>query len=310
LRDEISDALASATRGERLRDGLVVAIAGPPNAGKSTLLNRIARREAAIVSPIAGTTRDVIEVHLELDGYPVTLLDTAGIRDSDDPVEQEGVRRARDRAAGADLVLWVVDATAPEAAAVSADGGASVAGRGHLVGRPMADLGGGPEPVDSPPVWVVRNKADLLASTEASGSNDAASPADRLTARPSKATTALGQYITTESEFISSNMNSSNSFTLSATDGKGVNSLLDQLTVFASQYFGSEPALVSRDRQRRALGVTQAALDRALAEGPEGRDDIIAEELRFAATALGRLTGRVDVEDILDVIFADFCIGK
>ena len=108
MRDEIAEALAGAARGERLRDGLVVAIAGPPNAGKSTLLNRIARREAAIVSPIPGTTRDVIEVHLDLDGYPVTLLDTAGIRDSDDPVEQEGVRRARERAAEADLVLWVV----------------------------------------------------------------------------------------------------------------------------------------------------------------------------------------------------------
>jgi tRNA modification GTPase len=249
-------------------------------------------------------------VHLELDGYPVTLLDTAGIRDSDDPVEQEGVRRARERAAGADLVLWVVDATAPEAAAVFGEGGASVVGRGHPVGRPMADLGGGSEPVESPPVWVVRNKADLLASVGASGSDDAASPAGRLTARPSKATTALRQSRITEFEFISSSMNSSNSFTLSATDGKGVNSLLDHLSVFTSQYFGSEPALVSRERQRRALGTTQAALDRALAEGPEGGDDIVAEELRFAATALGRLTGRVDVEDILDVIFADFCIGK
>ena len=89
-----------------------MAIAGPPNAGKSTLLNLLARREAAIVSPYAGTTRDVIEVHLDLGGMPVTLLDTAGIRETDDPVELEGVRRARDRAAGADLVLWVVDASA------------------------------------------------------------------------------------------------------------------------------------------------------------------------------------------------------
>ena len=114
LRNEIAAVLADGRRGERLRDGLVVAIAGPPNAGKSTLLNRLARREVAIVSPYAGTTRDIIEVHLDLDGYPVTLLDTAGIRDGVDPVEQEGVRRARDRAAEADLVLWVVDVTAAE----------------------------------------------------------------------------------------------------------------------------------------------------------------------------------------------------
>ena len=107
LRREIEQTLATSAQSERLRDGLTVAIAGPPNAGKSTLLNRLARREAAIVSPHAGTTRDIIEVHLDLDGYPVTLIDTAGIRETDDPVEQEGVRRARDRAASADLVLWL-----------------------------------------------------------------------------------------------------------------------------------------------------------------------------------------------------------
>ena len=110
LESEIAAALADDRRGERLREGLVVAIAGPPNAGKSTLLNRIARREAAIVSPYAGTTRDVIEVHLDLNGWPVTLLDTAGIRVTEDPVEREGVRRATERAGAADLVLWVVDA--------------------------------------------------------------------------------------------------------------------------------------------------------------------------------------------------------
>src|SRR3984957_15360004 len=108
LRDEIAQTLADQRRGERLREGVVVAIAGPPNVGKSSLLNRIARRDAAIVSPFAGTTRDVIEVHLNLEGYPVTLLDTAGIRDSADPVEREGVRRARERATGADLVLWLL----------------------------------------------------------------------------------------------------------------------------------------------------------------------------------------------------------
>src|SRR5450432_4096680 len=115
METEIAAALADGGRGGRLREGLVVAIAGPPNAGKSTLLNLLAKREAAIVSPYAGTTRDVIEVHLDLLGWPVTLLDTAGIRDTEDPVELEGVRRARERAAGADLVLWVVDASAPGA---------------------------------------------------------------------------------------------------------------------------------------------------------------------------------------------------
>ena len=121
-----------------MRDGLVVAIAGPPNAGKSTLLNRLARREAAIVSPYPGTTRDVIEVHLDLDGYPVTLLDTAGIRDSDDPVEQEGVRRACERAAAADLVLWVIDASAAGAAAED-----------NAISQFKSDI------------WVLENKADL-----------------------------------------------------------------------------------------------------------------------------------------------------
>ena len=115
----------------------MVAIAGPPNAGKSTLLNRLARREAAIVSPYAGTTRDVIEVHLDLGGLPVTLLDTAGIRETDDPVEMEGVRRARDRAAAADLVLWVVDAS--EKAPAS-----------RRIGPLRAKI------------WLIRNKIDLI----------------------------------------------------------------------------------------------------------------------------------------------------
>ncbi|MGN6463800.1 MAG: GTPase, partial [Pseudolabrys sp.] len=109
LRDEIAAALADGRRGERLRDGLVVAVTGPPNAGKSTLLNRLVQRDVAIVSAVPGTTRDVIEVHLDLNGYPVTLLDTAGIRESTDPVEQEGIRRARQRAETADLILWLSD---------------------------------------------------------------------------------------------------------------------------------------------------------------------------------------------------------
>src|SRR6201992_1200531 len=109
LHDEIAEVLAAQGRSERLREGLIVAIAGPPHVGKSTLMNQLARREVALVSPHGGTTRDVIEIQLDLDGYPVTVIDTAGIRETDDPVEQEGVRRARSRAEEADLVLWLVD---------------------------------------------------------------------------------------------------------------------------------------------------------------------------------------------------------
>jgi tRNA modification GTPase len=253
LRNEISEALAGAARGERLRDGLVVAIAGPPNAGKSTLLNRIARREAAIVSEIPGTTRDVIEVHLDLGGYPVTLLDTAGIRDGADPVEQEGVRRARERAADADLVLWVVD---------SCD--AALASKAPSPGLQAAQ-------------WLVLNKVDNMNSCH-----------------------SINIMLTDQVQ----------TFKISAKTGAGVNSLIDALADFAKNALAGEPALVSRERHRRFLIETRSALDRALAEGPAGREDIIAEELRLAARALGRLTGRVDVEDILDVIFRDFCIGK
>ncbi len=258
LRSEIAAALADGGRGERLRDGLVIAIAGPANAGKSTLLNRLARREAAIVSPYPGTTRDVIEVHFDLGGYPVTLLDTAGIRDSADPVEQEGVRRARAGAASADLVLWVTDVSA---AGMALDD----AGRSSFESE----------------VWFIKNKIDVAV--------------DKLC-------------ISCES---GSGISSPVMFPISAATGARTDALVAALTAFARNYFSAtEPALVTRARHRRALEDTVAALDRALAERASGREELIAEELRAAATTLGRLTGRVDVEDILDVIFRDFCIGK
>jgi tRNA modification GTPase len=257
LRDEIASVLADGRRGERLRDGLVVAIAGPPNAGKSTLLNRLARREAAIVSPHPGTTRDVIEVHLDLDGYPVTLLDTAGIRDGDDPVEQEGVRRARERAAAADLVLWVTDASAS----------------GRAANGPDKSLAGAK-------IGLLANKADLAGERLCIGS-----------ARDSS------EYIFTLS--------------LSALAGTGMGALEAALSAYAKDFFGTtESAVITRARHRHALEETVAALDRAMTRDNSGREELIAEELRSAAMTLGRLTGRVDVEDILDVIFRDFCIGK
>lgn len=258
LQQDIAAVLAEGRRGERMREGLVVAIAGPPNAGKSTLLNRIARRDVAIVSPHAGTTRDVIEVHLDLEGFPVTLLDTAGIRDSDDPVEQEGVARARARAAEADLVLWLTE-------------------------------GEGPNPVSgskSPETWSVRTKIDLLDGKKAEQATEEG---------------ARGCSGSEEPHF----------YELSALSGTGVEILLADLTKFARETLESrEPALVTRERQRNLLEQTLSALERAISRGFAGQEDLFAEELRLASQSLGRITGRVDVEDILDVIFRDFCIGK
>jgi tRNA modification GTPase len=345
LKNEIAAALADGRRGERLREGLVVAIAGPPNAGKSTLLNRLARREAAIVSPYAGTTRDVIEVHLDLGGLPVTLLDTAGIRETEDPVEREGVRRARERAAGADLVLWVVDASDPDSAGlrdgggVAADGfGVAVAGEAHGsaefadASEGQAPAASGAAPAASPPVWLVRNKIDLIdqaviksgrsfnfiyLKSERELQNsiplnnivNSSSPAKNepkiQSNTPLTSVVKDGLHGNSELPF----MRDENTFIISGASGFGFDELLAALASHASGFLaGAEQSLVTRARHRDALSSTLAALQRA--ESLAGAEDLLAEELRAAAYDLGRLTGRVDVEDVLDVIFRDFCIGK
>jgi tRNA modification GTPase len=250
LRHEIAAHLADDHRGERLRDGVVVAILGPPNAGKSSLMNALARRDVAITSSIAGTTRDVIEVGLDLGGYPVVLADTAGLRDSADAVEEEGVRRARARAASADLRLIVLDATRPaESAAV----------------RPL---------IDSAAI-VVANKIDLAPP-------DGAVWADRLGGAPASR--------------------------LSVATGEGLAALIERLSAAVSGLLTADAApLVTRTRHRLALEACVAALDRfAGATLPE----LAAEDLRAAARSLGAITGRVGVEDVLDSLFREFCIGK
>ncbi|OPZ00861.1 tRNA uridine(34) 5-carboxymethylaminomethyl synthesis GTPase MnmE [Bradyrhizobium sacchari] len=255
LHNEIVKVLVAQGHSERLRDGLVVAIAGEPNVGKSTLMNQLARREVAIVSPHAGTTRDVIEVQLDLDGYPVTVIDTAGIRETDDPVEQEGVRRARARAEDADLVLWLVEG----GSAVDPDGRSSLWTSGD----------GGDRSGSS--VWIVRNKIDLAGP-------GGAGPAGE--------------------------------FGISASRGDGIPELVDALVAFAASFFGTtEGALVTRTRQRDLLRQAADSLRRSLDLVEEG-EELAAEELRAAAYALGRLLGRVDVEDVLGAIFQKFCIGK
>lgn len=247
LRDQVSAHLAEAPRGERLRQGLHVAILGAPNVGKSSLLNRLARRDAAIVSAKAGTTRDVVEVHLDLGGYPVQLADTAGLRDAAEDIEEEGIRRALARWESADLGLVVFDGGAlPQMDPVSL---------GLLDERSI----------------VVVNKADLAPAIPAWIAGHPTVP-------------------------------------VSAVSGAGLGALEAQIQAAAAALVGQGTAPVpTRARHRAALADCVAALQRAQ-QAPLA--ELAAEDLRLAARALGRITGRVDVEDLLDVIFRDFCIGK
>ncbi len=241
VRLEVEADLARAGQGERLREGFVVVIAGPPNAGKSTLLNALARREVAIVSPHAGTTRDSIEVRCDLGGLPVTFVDTAGLREATDPVEREGIARTRQRAQGADLVLWLA---APDAEAARPDTFVT-------------------------PVLTVGTKRDLA---------------------PSAATTDR---------------------TVSAKTGEGIEALLREVLGRAEAGLsGAGDAVITRERHRRAFQDVASALSRAGEARRAGHDELAAEDLRLALRALGRVTGQVDVEEILDRIFSQFCIGK
>jgi len=240
--------LADGRRGERLRDGLHIAILGAPNVGKSSLLNRLAGREAAIVSATAGTTRDVIEVHLDLGGYPVVLADTAGLRDAAEAVEEEGIRRARARAEAADLCLVVFDAgTLPD--------------------------------LDAESLSLVDGRAIPLVNK-----------IDRTTAAIPD---AIGGQVAVG---------------VSARNGEGLELLLALLTDRAAEVLeGSGAPALTRARHRLAIEDSVTALRRCLTAGlPE----LAAEDVRVAARALGRITGRVDVEEMLDVIFREFCIGK
>lgn len=240
LAGEIAAALADGGSGERLRDGFVAVLLGRPNAGKSTLLNALAGREAAIVSPIAGTTRDLVEVRLDLNGLPLTMIDTAGLRaETGDAIEAEGMARARARAAEADLKLVLVEAGAPL----------------------PADLA---EQLDDRAL-LVRSKSDLESTAE-------------------------------------------DGLAISAATGDGLPALLAAMgTALRTRFAAGEAPLITRQRHRQALEDAALHLRRSLAApAPE----LAAEDLRLAMRALGRVTGAVDVEDLLDRIFRDFCIGK
>ncbi len=238
LRAAIAAHLADDRRGERLREGFTIVVAGPPNAGKSSLINVLSGREIAIVSPVPGTTRDALETRMVLGGLPVTLIDTAGLRESADPVEAEGIRRAHARAAAADLVLAVTDSTDPIPF--------------------VLDI--------AAPVLAVANKTDL-----------APPPGP--------------EYLP-----------------VSALTGTGLSALRDRLTDFVETLArASGPPPLTRARHRAALGEAEAALAAALT-APAA--ELRAEELRLALAAIGRITGSICAEDILDTIVSSFCIGK
>ena len=246
LAEEMRVHLAEGARGQTIRDGIEVAILGAPNVGKSSLINALARREAAIVTPIPGTTRDIIEVRLDLDGWPFLLADTAGLRTTEDPVEVEGIRRAQARADSAALKLVVFYATAPAPDALS-----------------LALLDG-----DSLALF---NKADLFSAIPAT----------------LQGVEAMG---------------------VSALTGTGLASLRDWLSSKAAERFGpGDSPVFTRERHRQAL---QTCLDALLLCGPSHAPELLAENCRHAAFSLGRITGTIGVEDLLDLIFKDFCIGK
>ncbi len=249
LRIDIAEHLDDGKSGERLRSGLQVVIAGPPNAGKSSLMNILAKRDVAIVSEQAGTTRDIIEVHLDLNGFAVTLSDTAGLRVIKDSIEEEGVRRARGKIENADVILWLTDGSKEENA---------------------YDF-----TIDSEQTLIrLRNKSDI----------------DSCRTDLETGKSAV--------------------YRISAKTSYGLDILIQVLSDIAGDLqVSGENAVITRARHREALSRVVEVLTKIL-EAPDQADELIAENLRISARELGRVTGSVDVEDLLDVIFSDFCIGK
>lgn len=251
--NDLDEHLNDNRRGERLRDGIHVAVIGAPNAGKSSLVNALAQRDIAIVSEHAGTTRDIIEAHLNLGGFPVILSDTAGLRpdqigmEGQDSIESEGIRRALKRAADADIRVLVFDATQLPAL----DPHTLKLVRENTI--------------------VVFNKIDQYAGHTPAVLCHAPVP-------------------------------------MSVKDNKGIDKLTEALLAMIREIIGTREApSLTRERHRTALQECRVSLVRALnAPLPE----LMAEDVRLAMRAIGRITGRVDVEDLLDVIFRDFCIGK
>lgn len=292
-------------RGEILRDGLHVVLAGAPNVGKSSLLNALARREAAIVSEEAGTTRDVIEVRLDLDGVPVIVSDTAGIRDASGAVEREGIRRTLARARAADLVIWLTDPedpqhTPPEDLREVADRTLLVLNKADLlVPKPAVEAGAGEQ---LPLAFNGEGGASSAGvSVVAVPGSDAGSADCPEAGRDS----SVGNPNTSAGVLLPDDM-----LAISTKTGAGIGELVKRIGGIATERVGDveEPA-ITQVRHRLAIEATLAVLETFLRE-PAYQMELRAEDLRAAVTALGRITGRVAVEDVLDQVFARFCIGK
>lgn len=241
IESEIGKHLDDGHRGERLRDGFRITIIGAPNAGKSSLMNRLAQRDVAIVSSIAGTTRDVIEVRLDINGYPVVIADTAGLRDTNEEIEAEGIRRAYARAEEADLVLAVIDAS------------------------------------------------------------DETSEIDKARVSAEKTVTVINKIDRVQNSPLGD-------IRLSAKTGEGIDNLLQKIQGIVENVMSlrEEPSL-TRLRHRQALEECREYLAASL-QAPAL--ELMAEDLRMATRSLGKITGQVEVEELLDIIFKDFCIGK
>ncbi|KAF9900600.1 tRNA modification GTPase gtpbp3, mitochondrial [Linnemannia zychae] len=272
--------------GEILRDGIHVTILGPPNAGKSSFLNLITKRQAAIVSPIPGTTRDVVEVSLDIGGYPILIGDTAGLRSSQDEIEMEGVRRAQDRVRLADINIAILPGT-DFMTTDKVDGGGTGAGVDPIVLEAVQR---------NPKTLVLVNKMDLPGLD-----NDRV-----LTAVRSILWGNNSKDLSEESD------NQRRIWAISCQTGEGIGDFLQDLIKILKDRFESSVSSstsITQYRHRKHLENCIQSLDAFLALGT---DDIVlgAEELRHAASDLGRITGRVDVEEVLDVVFREFCIGK
>ena len=243
----------SGRRGEQMRDGFRMVIAGVPNVGKSSLLNVLAKREAAIVTSEPGTTRDIIEVHLTIGGFPVLVMDTAGIRETTGAVEQEGIKRAIERLSDADLVLWLID---PQ--------------KNHedtSILKSLQSLEGAQK------VWRILSKADLHDNSDETLQNDL-------------------------------------ELAISSKTNRGITELIEKIeALLVSNDVEQSSPLITRARHRTEVVAAQMALS-SFMKGSLDETELRAEDLRQAANALGRLTGRIDVEELLGKIFGEFCIGK